>query len=110
MQKEKYIIWDFDGTLAKRNGGWADTLMEIVHNEHGDLQVSKEMILPYLQYGFPWHTPDLINEPLKDSPTWWGKLELIFTKALNEGGGVGINTAKVMAKKVRSYYLRPESW
>lgn len=54
----KLILWDFDGTLATREGMWAGTIQEILQ-ELGvaALDAGKDEIRSLLKTGFPWHEP-----------------------------------------------------
>lgn len=56
----KYLLWDFDNTLAYRDGMWSSTIYDLL-NEYGyDLKM--EDIRPYLKSGFPWHSPEISHK------------------------------------------------
>ena len=106
----KYLIWDFDGTLAYRQGGlWSAALLEILHQADPACQVSIEQLRPFLQTGFPWHHPTCPHPELQSGEQWWNALDGIFEKAFL---GVGIQAvqAKELAKKVRLVYPNPTAW
>jgi putative hydrolase of the HAD superfamily len=106
----KYLIWDFDGTLAYRQGGmWSAALLEILHQEDPACQVSIDQLRPYLQTGFPWHHPHSPHPEIQSADQWWNALDGIFEKAFL---GVGIDPvqAKALAKKVRLVYPDPTAW
>jgi hypothetical protein len=56
---KRLILWDFDGTLASRRGetGWSLFLAELLDVHHPDCSVTADQLRPFLQDGFPWHTP-----------------------------------------------------
>ena len=60
MQK-KYLLWDFDNTLAYRDGMWGQTIYDLLQ-EYGYSSIRLEDIRPLLTSGFPWHTPEISHE------------------------------------------------
>ncbi len=103
------LVWDFDGTLATRPGGWTGTLHEVVTRELPALGVTPEHIRPYLRRGFPWHTPDVVRDPCSDD-AWWDGLLPLFTEALHSGAGLAEADARRLAAAVRTRYLDPGAW
>jgi putative hydrolase of the HAD superfamily len=61
-----YLIWDFDGTLGYRAGGWTQACVEVLEGADDVPVVGRDDVRPYLQSGYPWHTPD---EPHTDLST-----------------------------------------
>ena len=58
----KYLIWDFDGTLAYREGqwpAWTQALMEVLDREIPGHGAALEPLRPFLRAGFPWHSPEI---------------------------------------------------
>ncbi|MDP2807963.1 MAG: HAD family hydrolase [bacterium] len=106
----KYLIWDFDNTLARRKGGWSSTLLEIIQNDYPSLYASKEMISPFMQTGFPWHTPEVINASDLDATLWWNRLDSIFINALHIGCQFDLNISKEIANKIRIQYSNIDRW
>ncbi len=105
-----YLIWDFDGTLAYRQGGlWSAALLEILVQENPACPVTLEQLHPFLQTGFPWHHPHCPHPEIQTAEQWWDALDGIFEKAFL---GVGVETAqaKELAKKVRLVYPNSLSW
>jgi putative hydrolase of the HAD superfamily len=49
----KYLLWDFDNTLAYRDGMCGNTIYELL-NENGYNNLNMDTIKPYLDSGFPW--------------------------------------------------------
>jgi|GEM_PF-3887862 len=48
-----YLIWDFDDTLARRDGRWSGALVQAAATE--GVTVDAAALKPYLREGFPWH-------------------------------------------------------
>lgn len=56
--ERQLLIWDFDGTLAYRQGGWSGALIDVLdRHEHGH-SFSTDQVRPHLRQGFPWHDPE----------------------------------------------------
>jgi len=53
----KYILWDFDGTLAYRDGNWSGALYSILLN-NGIIDITIDALKPYLTKGFTWHNTE----------------------------------------------------
>lgn len=106
--RRKILIWDFDGTLAWRPGGWASAVLSVLHNSRPDLQVSAELVRPYLQSGFPWHAPENPHPGLTPQE-WWEDLQPVFGRALR-AAGVENGQVYELARLVRSAYIDPVCW
>ncbi len=70
----RILMWDFDGTLASRDGMWTGTLVAVANRLLPERMVTKDDIRPFLQTGFPWHTPEHPH-PHQSSDEWWAVLE-----------------------------------
>jgi putative hydrolase of the HAD superfamily len=105
----RFLIWDFDGTLATRNGGWVGALQEVVTTGYPHMTIAAEAIRPHLQQGFPWHTPDVIRLPVPPD-VWWENLNPLFARALASAAGLTEGDASRLALRVRSTYLRIGPW
>jgi phosphoglycolate phosphatase-like HAD superfamily hydrolase len=55
----KLLIWDFDGTLAFREGLWSSAVAEVACAHIPGCQAARADFLSHLQSGFPWHSPEL---------------------------------------------------
>jgi putative hydrolase of the HAD superfamily len=104
----KVLIWDFDGTLAWRPGGWAGALVQVLHEAMPELAVTPEQVRPYLQSGFPWHAPENTHPGLTPDE-WWADLYPLFARAL-KAANVPPPLAYTLAQQVRAVYLDPLSW
>jgi len=100
-----YLIWDFDGTLGYRTGGWSKACVDVLADTVPEVAV--EDVRPHLQEGFPWQTPE---EPHATSSAddWWEQLYPTFAAAF-EANGVPPEHARELARRVRQTYVE-EGW
>jgi putative hydrolase of the HAD superfamily len=103
------LLWDFDGTLATRPGGWTGVLCEVLSRERPALGITPEQIRPHLQRGFPWHAPDVVRDPCSEDQ-WWDGLQPLFSEAFRRGAGLQAADARRLAARVRTRYLAPDAW
>jgi putative hydrolase of the HAD superfamily len=106
--RRKYLIWDFDGTLGYRPGQWSGALVQVLRRFAG-LEVDIQTVRPFMQKGFPWHSPNRANPPRRDADDWWEALAPIFQQAFVACGLSG-EDARSLAGKVRSVYTDVEEW
>src|ERR1700733_6018107 len=104
----KYLIWDFDGTLAYRPGKWSGTMAEVVKRFAG-LDVDVETLRPFMQKGFPWDSPDRVNPPMRTADSWWAAMRPVFEGAF-VGCGLPPDQARTLAGEVRSVYTDVAQW
>ncbi len=105
----KYLIWDFEGTLAYRRGAWSECLREAIMRALPRHEVTPDQIRLYLQAGFPWHTPDRAHPGMKTAEQWWDRLNPVFARAFV---AVGIDRAQAerLAREIRHIYPDPGHW
>ncbi len=106
---EKCILWDFDGTLANRDGMWSGALLETIARFEPSVACELETFRPYMQAGFPWHTPEIGHEHLVTADDWWEELFPIFRRAFRVAG-LSSDRAIALSREVRSIYLDPKGW
>jgi HAD superfamily hydrolase (TIGR01549 family) len=105
------VIWDFAGTLANRDGaGWIDALIEALDELAPGHAVRREMMLPALQSGFPWHTPDRPHLHLSTPKAWWGVIERRFIAAFELAGFKDAKASELATLAVSRYRDRPGAW
>jgi putative hydrolase of the HAD superfamily len=102
------VLWDFDGTLATRNGMWSACLHEALAAVAPDVVVAVEDLRPGLRNGFPWHAPD-VAYGVRDPAGWWAALAPVLTRAY-AGAGVPAAVAGRAAAAVRERYTDPAAW
>lgn len=106
----RYLIWDFDGTLAHRKGMWSGALLEALASEQPDHGAVVDSIRPYLLTGFPWHEPHHVRDSGVSADDWWQALYPVFVRAYCEGLRLEHVQAQRLCKAVREAYLNPSSW
>lgn len=106
----RYLIWDFDGTLAHRKGMWSGALLEALASEQPDHGAVVDSIRPYLLTGFPWHEPHHVRDSGVCADDWWQALYPVFVRAYCEGLRLEHVQAQRLCKAVREAYLNPSSW
>jgi len=103
------VLWDFDGTLAFRDGMWRGSLVEALTEVAPDHGVTRADLIPGLQDGFPWHRPDTGHPDLNTPDAWWDALLPLFTKAY-VGAGIAAEPAARAARGVRARYTDATRW
>ena len=106
----KYLMWDFDGTLAHRPGQWTDTVLSVLRQAGLAAGVDREVVRPFMNTGFPWHKPEVIRSANQAADDWWQGLEPVFARAFLEVGRVSKEQALTLARQVRPTYLDPAVW
>jgi putative hydrolase of the HAD superfamily len=106
--RQKYLIWDFDGTLGYRPGQWSGTMVQVLRRFAG-LDVDIEKVRPFMQKGFPWHSPDRGNPPMRAADDWWDAMQPVFEEAFL-GCRLPPDQARTLAGNVRSVYTDVAEW
>lgn len=106
----RYILWDFDNTLAYRPGLWSQCLADLVNDAYPSKSTKKEHFSPYLSSGFPWHTPELAHHHIDCSDAWWGALTPVLRQALQHGADLDRANAERLARCVKTEYTNPDKW
>lgn len=107
MQAKPTILWDFDGTLARRS--WRSALIQVLDKYHSGHGIAEDQILPFFRAGFPWHQPDQTHHHLSTPEAWWQHAELILAGAYR---GVGFNDshARELARLTHQTYINPQEF
>jgi putative hydrolase of the HAD superfamily len=106
---ERVILWDFDGTLAFREGGWSGLVVDIVRQFDSASTVRIEDVRPYMRTGFPWHSPEVVRDPPHSADAWWSDLDSLLTRAF-EAAGVSSACVEGHVSLFRACYLQPAAW
>lgn len=104
----KYILWDFDETLAYREGKWAQAMAELLEQE-ADVSIEISEIRNRLQTGFPWHHHDKHQSELLNGKSFWEYMGTLFEKAF-ESLGVSEQAALKLSPKVKDQFLDSTKW
>ena len=102
------LFWDFDGTLAVREGRWSGALVEAVRRVDPHTSLRADQVRPLLQSGFPWHQPDVVVE-VTTSAAWWARLRPVIMNAYATVG-VAPQVASAAADLLPTTYYSPGSW
>ncbi len=98
------LIWDFDGTLGYRTGGWSKACVDVLTHTGVAPTVEIDDVRPHLQTGFPWQTPDNPHPEISTAAEWWEQLYPVFVSAF-EALGVSRQQAEAVVPQVRQTYL-----
>jgi putative hydrolase of the HAD superfamily len=104
------VLWDFDGTLAFREGMWAGCLVEVLDEHEPGHSSCAEDFRSALRDGFPWHTPDRPHPELAAADAWWTPVEALLAGAYRSAGYEAARAA-VLAGHARRVFGDPtRSW
>ncbi|WP_157596692.1 HAD family hydrolase [Streptacidiphilus rugosus] len=103
------VLWDFDGTLATRQGMWRGCLVEALSAVSPGHGVTGDDVGQWLNEGFPWHDPDAGHPSLDTPDLWWDALRPVLLNAYLRTG-VGSAVASQAAELVRGCYTDPTRW
>lgn len=107
-ERVKLLVWDFDGTLAHREGLWSGTLAEVATQHAPELGATREQFRPFLSTGFRWHSPEK-KHTVATPEAWWAELQPLFAAAFRSLGATEAQAA-ALAAKVRGQYIEPTRW
>lgn len=102
---KKYILWDFDCTLAYRDGKWTQTLFELLqkHKQNIPYEVVKLM----MQRKLPWHEFEKSHQQLFKGKQWWEYVDQYIEDSLKQ---LGVKQAGNIAKEFKGHYLDLQYW
>ena len=104
----EYLLWDFDGTLAYRDGMWTDTLLSVLQRNNIS-NISKEDIRPLLNIGFTWDSPDSPHKDLFLGRNWWEYYENYFAEVFRLFN-IPDSTCKKLSTEVKIEYMERTKW
>ncbi len=87
---------------------WTGTLISILER-NGYSGVKKEDIRPFLNVGFPWHSPGTPHSSFLGTDTWWEYYEKYFSKIFARFGITDKESSR-LASQVRREYLDLNQW
>jgi putative hydrolase of the HAD superfamily len=107
----KLLLWDFDGTLAFREGGmFGAALLEVVGREHPHRLFKREDLGDTLASGFPWHTPDQAHTQIRNPDEWWEQLLFPVLERAMVRLGLDAARAHELVPQVRQTYTETKRW
>lgn len=106
----RYLLWDFDNTLAHRPGLWSQCLADLANEMRVGESICREQLVPHLSAGFPWQSPERAHPSLSDPDAWWTALRPTLRDAVVMGAGVSLVQADLVVERVRTEYTNPRHW
>ncbi len=103
---DRFVFWDFDGTLAWRPGLWSGCVMEVLDELEADHGIAVERVREGLRNGFPWHSPEHAHPDLCDAELWWRPVHELISLAL-ERAGLEQRRCAAVATAVRERFVDP---
>lgn len=102
------LLWDFDETLAYRDGKWTRSMYEILVRNGYD-QISEEEVGPHFKTGLPWHLSSEAHSDYFYDEDWWTHVnEVIRLKLLKLG--FDDEQSLVLSRQFREEYLDLSKW
>jgi putative hydrolase of the HAD superfamily len=105
----KAVIWDFDETLARRQGGWPEALVDALAIEWPGEKFSVARLVSRVDQDLPWHHWQEPHPELSDPDVWWLSVEPGLAGALQRAG-VPCELAHRAAQRARYEYVRIDRW
>lgn len=103
------ILWDFDNTLAYRDGMWTQSLVNVLGN-NGYNHIDSKLISKVFETGFPWHRHKEAHSAYFNNMTWWDYVNTLISKALHAIGITNIEENKKLTCQFKDEYLRIDAW
>jgi putative hydrolase of the HAD superfamily len=105
------ILWDFDGTLARRAGGtsFGACMVETLDEHEPGHGVDIAVVRPFIRSGFPWHAPKVAHPHLSTTARWWEHVEPLLVRGF-EGVGFTSDRARTLGKLARERYVDIRHW
>lgn len=106
MANRGVILWDFDGTLGERPGGWSGLLVEALDAALPAHGFTADDFHPHLRNGFPWQDWRSPHPGWKTAEAWWDNLHPVLTNAY-VSVGLEPGLASTLAEAARQRYPDP---
>ena len=106
---QRVVFWDFDGTLAYREGLFRWELIKLLDEHVPGHGATAEDLIPHLNFRFPWHNPYEPHPGLSTPEVWWSGIEAAFAKAF-AAVGVDVNFTRKLAWLAHQRYIDPQSF
>ena len=108
MGSRRVVFWDFDGTLAQRDGAWPEVLRDTILAVDPLNAVSVDSLAAGLRAGFPdWAPGEMRVYP--DAAAWWAAASRPLITALL-GAGIPSEIAGRAIAEVPRIYYQPAHW
>lgn len=107
---DQYIIWDFDGTLAYRDGLWSQAVVDVVNSSFKSVNLVRADISSYLSSGFFWHSPENEHSYINSSADWWNHHNKLFENAISKTTNLSSASIRQVLPLIREEFLKPSAW
>lgn len=108
LNSMRYLIWDFDGTLATRS--WSQALVDYARSSFPEAQVGRDDFLPHLRTGFFWHDFETPHSHITTADAWWDHLKPVFSRAIGQVLAVADHDVAAHLPGIRATYVDPQFW
>lgn len=105
----KCLLWDFDGTLAKRDGMFTRSLVNVM-TRNGFNKINEAIISDCFSRGFPWHRYQEPHSNYMKNMDWWDYIHRLVIKALLSLGLEGQDQIDNIIGQFKEEYLKIEAW
>jgi putative hydrolase of the HAD superfamily len=106
----RLVLFDFDGTLAWREGLWSGCAIEVLDEHEPGHSVAVESIRKGMHGAYPWNRAEEAHPELSEPELWWAAMEVRLALAL-EGAGLPQGRGAALARVVRERFVDPSvSW
>ncbi len=110
MLGKKLILWDFEGTLARRPGGWVKVLTEVLLEQQPTRTITPEEVRPFFSGIWPWNFPERPHPHITTSESWWHNIEERILVPGYMQLGCSTAQAEHLARLAHYEYLDAQGW
>lgn len=104
------VVWDFDGTLAYRQGGnWTAAVLALLRRADPACALTEDDVRPHMVAPYFWSTPEVPHPHLRDADTWWEAQAQRLVPSL-VALGYAPEAALDIARQVRGAYAQPAAF
>ena len=108
--KKICLFWDFDETLAFRDGKWTVSLSNVLQ-KNGYTDFDREAISRAMQPHYPWARHELKHDEYFNGLSWWGYIEqCVIGAALHAVGITDKKERSRISAQFKDEYLRGDAW
>jgi putative hydrolase of the HAD superfamily len=98
------VLWDFDGTLATRDGMWSGAVLEALDARDAAHGLTRADIRAAMHRRYPWDRWETPHPELCEGALWWAHVEAAIVDAL-ASAGLAPADAPAVAREARERYL-----
>jgi putative hydrolase of the HAD superfamily len=103
---DRLVLFDFDGTLAWREGLWSGCAIEVLDEHEPGHGVAIESIRQGMHGAYPWNRAEEAHPELSEPDLWWAAIEARMAGAL-EQAGVQEGRGAALARAMRERFIDP---